>query len=58
MSDLQTVFSDLLDETQWMDEDSRKEAHAKLNVMGKKIGYPEFVKDDQELSEYYEKVSY
>ncbi len=56
ISDLQSVFSDLLDKTEWMDEDSRKEAHAKLDVMGKKIGYPDFVKNDQNLAEYYTKV--
>lgn len=39
-----------------MDEQTRTKAIEKLNAVGHKIGYPEYVKDPQKLDTRYELV--
>ena len=50
-------FKSNLAHVSWMDEKTRDMARRKLNAMGRKIGYPDYIKDPQALDEHYEKVS-
>lgn len=40
-----TSLGDLIDKASWMSASTKKEAHAKLNAFGAKIGYPDKWKD-------------
>ncbi len=42
---LELAFEAAIDELQWMGEDTKKEAHAKLKTFVAKIGYPEKFRD-------------
>ncbi|BFZ10851.1 hypothetical protein BsWGS_13890 [Bradybaena similaris] len=53
IKDLRTSFSELLDENKWMSEETKKEAHAKLKEMRSKVGYPEYILDDERLNKLY-----
>lgn len=41
----------------WMDEDTRKAADIKANAISDMIGYPEFIKDINQLDERYENLT-
>ncbi|CAG5115272.1 unnamed protein product, partial [Candidula unifasciata] len=53
IKDLTAAFSDLLDENKWMTDETKKEAHAKLKAMRSKVGYPEYIKDNERLNRLY-----
>lgn len=54
---LRVAFSELLEENEWMDDETRAVARDKANAMNEKIGYPDMLTDPVELSEEYENVS-
>ena len=54
---LRSAFSDLLEENDWMDDETRTVAREKANAMNEKIGYPEMLTRPNELAKEYENVS-
>ena len=57
INELIESFTHILDHAKWMDEETRRFARQKVESMGKKIGFPEFILNDKELEEYYSMVS-
>ncbi|KAH8310552.1 hypothetical protein KR044_001902 [Drosophila immigrans] len=53
---IRSVFNDILDEVNWMDDMTRQEAKKKLLGMANHIGYPEELLDNEKLSKYYDKM--
>ncbi|EDW13650.2 neprilysin-2 isoform X3 [Drosophila mojavensis] len=56
VNDIRMVFSDILDEVNWMDEKTKKEAKLKLHSMATHIGYPDEMLDNEKLAKYFEKL--
>nr|CAG4640659.1 EOG090X01U4 [Eulimnadia texana] len=50
---LREAFSEILDELDWMDEETRNVARDKALAMNERIGYPDLLTDPQALSEEY-----
>jgi membrane metallo-endopeptidase-like protein 1 len=50
---LREAFNELLAENHWMDDETRAVAKNKADSMNERIGYPEFLKDPDELSNEY-----
>jgi neprilysin len=51
--ELQMSFREILNETEWIDEPTRRLALKKLNSMSLKIGYPDFILNRNKLDEKY-----
>lgn len=51
--ELQESFREILNETSWLDEETRSLAELKVNRMSLKIGYPDFILNANELNEKY-----
>ncbi|CAG0879907.1 unnamed protein product [Cyprideis torosa] len=56
ISDLKTAFGDILTNLDWMDEETRVRAEAKLGTIRSFVAYPDFILDDNALSDYYQGV--
>lgn len=56
VNNIRTVFSQILDEVQWMDAATKQEAKKKLHSMTTHIGYPDEMLDNEKLEEYYRKL--
>ncbi|KAJ1528614.1 hypothetical protein ONE63_007013 [Megalurothrips usitatus] len=54
--DITQSFREMLNETQWIDEETRRLAMHKVDSMQLRIGYPDFVLDREALNERYEDV--
>lgn len=54
---IREAFNELLAENHWMDNETRAVAKSKADSMNERIGYPEFLKDSEELSTEYVMVS-
>lgn len=54
---IREAFNELLDENEWMDDETKKVAKEKANSMNERIGYPEILTDPIELSKEYSNVS-
>ncbi|XP_024945616.1 neprilysin-1 isoform X2 [Cephus cinctus] len=50
---IREAFNELLAENHWMDDETRAVAKSKADSMNERIGYPEFLKDPEELSMEY-----
>ncbi|XP_017847714.1 neprilysin-2 isoform X2 [Drosophila busckii] len=57
VSDIRGVFNDILNEVNWMDDKTKKEAKEKLHKMATHIGYPDEMLDNEKLAKYYEKLN-
>ena len=55
---LREAYSVLLEENEWMDDETRSVAREKANAMNEKIGYPEMLTDPEQLAEEYKYVSF
>lgn len=51
--ELQESFREILNETSWLDEETRSLAELKVNRMSLKIGYPDYILNANELNEKY-----
>ncbi|XP_020294644.1 membrane metallo-endopeptidase-like 1 isoform X2 [Pseudomyrmex gracilis] len=51
---IREAFNELLNENDWMDNETRKVAKEKADAIVERIGYPEFLKESDELSKEYE----
>ncbi|CAG2104715.1 unnamed protein product [Medioppia subpectinata] len=50
---LNKAFEQLLDDNEWMQKETKDKAREKLKDMLRAIAYPEFIKSDNELTDYY-----
>lgn len=50
---LREAFNELLIENRWMDNETKEVAKSKADSMNERIGYPEFIKDPDELTKEY-----
>jgi len=50
---IREAFNELLNETHWMDDQTRIVAKAKADAMKERIGYPELLTDPDELEKEY-----
>ncbi len=50
-------FKEILNESDWMDKESKLKALEKASNIDIKIGYPDFIKNDTYLNELYKEVS-
>ena len=55
--DIREAFNDLLEENEWMDEETRQVAKEKANSMNERIGYPEYITNATLLEEEYQSVT-
>lgn len=51
--ELQDTFRDILNETHWLDDETKTLAESKVNRMSLKIGYPDYILDTEKLNEKY-----
>jgi len=54
--EIREAFNDLLEENEWMDEETRMVAKDKANSMNERIGYPEYITNHTRLEEDYTHV--
>lgn len=54
--ELQQAFKEILNETDWLDKETKFLAGEKINHMRLRIGYPDFILDQNELTKRYEDV--
>ncbi|XP_077998346.1 neprilysin-1-like [Glandiceps talaboti] len=55
---IQQAFKSMIDESLWMDVETRKVAKEKIHGMLRKIGYPDWLQNDQDLNEYYKNFDF
>lgn len=51
--ELQDTFREILNETLWLDDETKALAESKVNRMSLKIGYPDYILDREKLNEKY-----
>jgi neprilysin len=54
--ELQHAFREIINETEWIDSQTKFLAELKLNAMSLKIGYPNFILDKEELNKKYKEL--
>ena len=57
LNDIVREFTSNLDDVTWMDDVTKAAAHRKLDFLGRKLAYPEFIKDAILLDKFYANVS-
>lgn len=50
---IREAFNELLADNHWMDDETRAVAEEKANAMNERIGYPDLLKQPDELSKEY-----
>jgi predicted metalloendopeptidase len=50
---IREAFNELLADNDWMDDETRAVAKQKADAMNERIGYPELLTDEDELSKEY-----
>ena len=58
VNNLKDEFKTMLNEYDWMDENSKRAAREKAEFIDVKIGYPEYTYDDQYLNSLYAEVCF
>ncbi|VBB25341.1 unnamed protein product [Acanthocheilonema viteae] len=58
IANLQEAFKELVDESDWMDEKTKKVAIEKAVSMINNIGYPDFINNYTALDKHYEKLNF
>ena len=53
---IREAFNELLDENQWMDDETKRLAREKAEAMNERIGYPDILTQFEELDVEYQKV--
>ncbi len=56
VTDLREAFSELLEENDWMSDDTKVEAAEKLDLMIQLVAYDESIMDNEGLDAFYEGV--
>ncbi|KAK8766348.1 hypothetical protein V5799_006876 [Amblyomma americanum] len=54
INDIKAAFLEILMDVDWMDNDTRKVAREKAELMTQKIGYPEYISNPEELDKEYD----
>lgn len=54
--ELQKAFKEILSNTSWLDDDTQRLACLKIDAMGLRIGYPNFIVDVHELAVRYKDI--
>lgn len=54
--DIQRSFRELLNQTTWIDDETKELATEKVNAMLLRIGYPDFILQSELLNERYKDV--
>lgn len=54
IGDIHAAFKEILNSSDWMDDETKLNALTKADGMITLLGYPEFVEDPQTLDEYYD----
>lgn len=54
--EIQRSFRELLDKTDWIDDETKRLATEKVNAMSLRIGYPDFILQSHLLNERYKDV--
>ena len=49
--------TEILEEASWMDDETKQVSKEKANVINERIGYPDFILNDTELSDRYKEVA-
>ena len=57
VKDISDVFAEIIDELEWMDEETRVRAKEKSAAMTNHIAYPDELLDNRKLTELYENAS-
>lgn len=57
VKDIRSVFTEIIDELEWMDDETRLRAKEKAAAMTTHIAYPDELLDDKKLTDLYENVS-
>jgi len=55
---IREAFNELLADNDWMDDETRAVAKQKADAMNERIGYPELLTDEEELTKEYVMVSH
>ncbi|CAG5124583.1 unnamed protein product, partial [Candidula unifasciata] len=55
---IREAFNELLEENEWMDEQTKRFAREKANAMTERIGYPDYITDPVQLDAKYETLSF
>lgn len=58
IGDIRVAVNELLDEVEWMDEETKIVAQEKANAMAVKIGYPGYILNNTALDEEYTNVNF
>ncbi|GFR64123.1 endothelin-converting enzyme 1 [Elysia marginata] len=53
VADLRKAFKDLIISNIWMSVETKQKAEEKLNRMSTKVGYPEYIMDDERINDLY-----
>lgn len=56
MKNIHEAFEKIVNELKWMDDITKKRTLHKAQLMRTFVGYPEFIKDQAELDNYYADV--
>jgi predicted metalloendopeptidase len=56
-AEVQQIFTEMLDGSDWLDVDTKQHAKQKLLSMSSKIGYPSYILQNEYLESEYEGVS-
>lgn len=51
-------FKEILDEIDWMDEESRQRAHEKADLVSLNIGYPDYYKNSTYIKNNFNVISF
>ncbi|XP_077864462.1 endothelin-converting enzyme 1-like [Saccoglossus kowalevskii] len=55
---IQDALLQMIDDASWMDELTKNTAKQKILLMHRNIGFPDWIKNDTELNEYYESLDF
>ena len=58
VKDIRSVFTEIIDELAWMDDETRVRAKEKAASMTTHIAYPDELLDDKKLTDLYENASF
>lgn len=56
--EIQQSFREILEETAWIDQDTKRLARDKVDAMALRIGYPDSILDRNELDDRYKDVGF
>ncbi|XP_070560619.1 membrane metallo-endopeptidase-like 1 isoform X2 [Ptychodera flava] len=52
------AFLELVDESEWMDAPTKVVAKEKAEIMNRQIGYPDWIKENEELTDYFKNYDF